>query len=79
MHQFVIKSIFYKSINVLRVHLYFNKKTLVKIIFWRPCRCPKRQLIRNRREYCARVAGGLERDVVDIFLIIYYYVNTHVV
>jgi hypothetical protein len=24
---------------------------LVKVIFWRPCCCPKRQLIRNRREY----------------------------
>jgi hypothetical protein len=24
---------------------------LVKVIFWRPCRCPKRQLIGNRREY----------------------------
>jgi hypothetical protein len=41
----------YKSINVLRVYLYFNKKTLVKVIFWRPCRCPKRQLIGHRREY----------------------------
>jgi hypothetical protein len=32
MHQFVIKY-FYKSINVLRVHLYFKKKHWSKLYF----------------------------------------------
>jgi hypothetical protein len=45
-----LKKYFYKSINVLNVYLYFDKKTLVKVIFYRPCRCPKRQLIGHWRE-----------------------------
>jgi hypothetical protein len=28
-----LKKYFYKSVNKIRVYLYFNKKTLVKVIF----------------------------------------------
>jgi hypothetical protein len=47
------KKYFYKSIGVLKLYLYFNKKIFVKAIFWRPYRCPKQQLIGHWREYVA--------------------------
>jgi hypothetical protein len=30
---------------------YFYKKEEVKVVLWRPCRCPKRLYLPNRREY----------------------------
>jgi hypothetical protein len=58
MHIFVLKSTYIKVLNVLRVYLHFNKKTLVKDIFCRPCRCPKQQLVivhrRGTLQHCTR-------------------------
>lgn len=49
MHRFILRVPLqmYKYINSLFV---FYQKILIKVIFWRPCRCTKRQLIGHRRK-----------------------------
>jgi hypothetical protein len=50
MHRFVLIGTFIK-VQMFLDFILILIKTLVKVMFWRPCRCSKRQLIVPQREY----------------------------